>query len=93
MKEEFGWEPQLKVTERLTEVVEWTLENDKRWLFKPKSDWSSDDDMAYFTENLMRGLRRPTNGAVVSKSETDAQANPSFWQRIRQHMSRFGVWK
>ena len=60
MREEFGWEPKLKVTERLAEVVEWTLENDKRWLFKPKSDASvEDEDMAYFTQNLMRGLKIP----------------------------------
>jgi dTDP-glucose 4,6-dehydratase len=36
---EFGWQPKLKVDERLREVVEWTLEHEKHWLFKPESDY------------------------------------------------------
>lgn len=36
---EFGWQPKLKVDERLREVVEWTLEHEEHWLFKPESDY------------------------------------------------------
>lgn len=37
MKEEFDWQPQLKVDERLAEVVEWTLKHEERWLFTPRN--------------------------------------------------------
>jgi dTDP-glucose 4,6-dehydratase len=39
MLEEFDWQPRLKVDERLREVVEWTLEHEEHWLFKPESDY------------------------------------------------------
>jgi dTDP-glucose 4,6-dehydratase len=38
MKEEFNWEPRLKVNERLVEVVEWTLAHEENWLFTPKNE-------------------------------------------------------